>query len=135
MAVELVARVVPGGLMAVNAPEASKLDNLKGREVQVKISIPRNLAFHRRFFALLSVARDLADTEFNAEQFRAVCITGAGYCDFIEHDGKMVAIPRSISFASMDDTEFENLYSDVLDFICSNWVIDYNQIDQILSFL
>ena len=135
MAVDVVVRVVPGGLMGVNAPEASKLENLKGKEVSARISIPRNLAFHRKFFALLDVARDLADTDFNEEQFRAVCITGAGWCDYIEHDGKMIAIPRSISFAKMDDAEFENLYKDVLDFICSNWVIDYNQIDQIVGFM
>lgn len=135
MAVDVVVRVVPGGLMCVNASEAGKLENLKGREVSAKISIPRNLAFHRKFFALLDVGRQMADSEFNQEQFRAICTTGAGYCDFIEHNGKMVAIPRSISFANMDGETFEDLYNDVLNFICENWALDYEQIDQIVGFM
>ena len=135
MAVEVIVRAVPGGLMCVNEPEASKLEGLVGKEVQAKISIPRNLQFHRKFFAMLEVGRQLSDTEFNAEQFRAVCITGAGWCDYVEHAGRMVAVPRSISFAKMDEAEFEKLYKDVLDFICNNWVLDYKQVDQILNFL
>lgn len=135
MAVEIVVRVVPGGLMATNHHEAMKLEAMHGKEVQARISIPRNLSFHRKFFAMLNVGREMADCDFNPEQFRAVCITGAGWCDFVEHDGKMVAVPRSISFAKMDEAEFGNLYSDVLDFICKNWVLDRQQMEEILAFL
>ncbi len=135
MSIDIIVKVVPGGLAAANQAEASKLEPFAGREMSVSLSNPRNLAFHRKFFALLYAGRELANTEFNAEQFRAVVTTGAGWADFIEQDGRMVAVPRSISFASMKQEEFENLYSDVLDFICNNWVVDREQIDQILTFM
>ena len=122
--------------MAVNAIESAKLEPLRGKEYAVKISQPRNLKFHRRYFALLGVGLDMADTEYNAEQFRAYCTVGAGYCDFItDKDGGVVAIPKSISFAAMDDTEFERLYQDTLSFICSTWALDSQQIDEIVRFL
>jgi len=104
--------------------------------MMVTIKQPRNIRFHRKFFALLSVARDMADTEYNAEQFRAYVTAGAGYCEFItDKEGGVVAVPKSISFASMDDDEFERLYSDVLTFICQTWVLDESQINQIVEFM
>ena len=53
-------RIVPGGMMASNAIEAEKLEQFRGREMMVKISQPRNLAFHRKFFSLLGTARSMA---------------------------------------------------------------------------
>ena len=135
MPYEIVMKGVPGGLMASNKIEADKLDRFLGREIMVKVTQGRNLAFHRKFFALLGVGLDMCDTEFNAEQFRAVCITGAGHCDYVEHKGTMVAIPRSISFAKMDEAEFETLYQDVLTFICRNWAVDDATLNQVLQFM
>lgn len=135
MATDVIVRVVPGGLMCVNALESEKLDRLQGREIQAKLSMPRNLAFHRKLFALLEVGRSMSDTDFNSEQYRAICITGSGHCDFVEFDGKMVAVPRSIAFANMDETEFSRLYEDVLTFICSNWAVDEETINKILEFM
>lgn len=136
MPTDVICRVAPGGLMAVNAGEAEKLAELVGREVMAKISQPRNIAFHRKFFALLAAARMMADTEYNAEQFRAYVTVGCGYCDFIKHpEGRTVAIPKSISFGSMDETEFERLYQDALTFICKTWVLDEQQLDEIVRFM
>ena len=122
--------------MAVNQIEADKLDQFRGREMQVKISQPRNIRFHRKFFAQLGEARDMADTEYNAEQFRAYVTVGAGYAEFItDSEGGVVAIPKSISFASMDESQFERLYQDTLTFICKTWVLDENQLNQIVEFM
>ena len=52
-----------------------------------------------------------------------------------DKEGGVVAVPKSISFASMDDDEFERLYSDVLTFICQTWVLDESQINQIVEFM
>jgi hypothetical protein len=46
MATDVICKVVPGGLMASNAIESEKLDQFRGKEMQVRITIPRNLAFH-----------------------------------------------------------------------------------------
>lgn len=136
MSTDIIVKAVPGGLMAVNAIEAEKLEQFRGKEFKATISIPRNLDFHRKYFALLGVARDMADTELNAEQFRAYVTCGAGYCDFItDREGGVVAVPKSISFASMDDSAFERLYNDTVSFICQTWVMDENQLRQIAEFM
>jgi hypothetical protein len=125
----------PGGLRAVNHVEAESLDQFVGKEVLVSIRIPRNLKFHRKFMSLLKTALSMADTDFNFNQFRAAVTVGAGYCTFSESRGQVVAIPKSISFASMDDSEFERLYQDAITFICDQWVVDENTLNQVLEYM
>ena len=134
MSTDIIAQVVPGGLRAINALEADKLDGLIGREVMAKVSQPRNIKFHRKFFELLGTALSMVDEDYTMEQFRALCIAGAGYCDFIEGGNGLVAVPRSMSFAAMDETEFDRLYQDTLTFICRKWVLDEEQLSTILEF-
>lgn len=123
--------------MCVNAAEASKLETLKGKVVSAKISQPRNLAFHRKFFALMKATLDMIDQEYNVTQWRTICLCGAGWCDFVPGpDGVLCAVPKSISFADMDQTEFELLYSNVLDYICREYVTeDRETIDTIVGFM
>lgn len=135
MATEVLVQVVPGGLRALNPVESEKLERLEGRHVMATVKQPRNLVFHRKYFALLGTARSMIDAEYTEEQFRALCTVGAGHCDFVEGDKGLVAIPRSISFASMDQTEFERLYSDTLTFICQKWVLDEAQLSAMLEFM
>ena len=135
MTTDVLVQVVPGGLRCVNGVESDKLEPLKGREIMARLSQPRNIRFHRKYFALLGVAYDMADTELNTEQFRAFCTVGAGYCDFIEGANGAIAIPKSISFASMDETTFERLYQDTLTFVCKRWALDENQVNQIVEFM
>jgi hypothetical protein len=135
MATEVYCRVVPGGLMAANQAEASKLEDLVGKEVKARLTQPRNPSFHRKYFALLKVGHDMANTAFNLEQFRAYCQAGAGYCEWVEGSDGLIAIPRSISWASMDELHFQRLYNDVLSFICEKWALDENQINEIVRFM
>lgn len=136
MATDIIVRAVPGGFMCANAIESEKAEQLRGKELMATFTQSRNIRFHKKFFALLGVARDMADTDYNAEQFRAYVTVGAGYCEFIQDsEGGVVAIPKSISFAKMDETEFNRLYNDALTFICQKWALDTNQVNQIVSFM
>ena len=135
MSTDVLVQVVPGGLRAVNGVESDKLDKLRGRELMAQLKQPRNIRFHRKYFALLGVARDMISEDYTAEQFRALCTVGAGHCDFIQGENGLVAIPKSISFASMDETTFENLYSDTLTFICEKWCLDEKTINKIVDFM
>lgn len=135
MATDVYMRIVPGGAMALNSAEASKLDDLVGQEVRAMISRPRNLAFHKKYFALLKTGHDIARTELNLEQFRLYVQAGAGYCEFLEGKDGLIAIPKSISFASMDEIDFQRLYNDVLNFICETWGLDEGQINAIVEFI
>jgi len=135
MSTDVLVQVVPGGLRAVNGVESDKLNQLRGREVMAKISQPRNTHFHRKYFALLGVALDMVPEDYTAEQFRALCTVGAGYCEFLGSGEKMIAIPKSISFANMDETQFERLYQDTLSFICKTWELDSGQLSRIVDFM
>ena len=87
-----------------------------------KISQPRNLQFHKLFFAMLSVALDMADVQATPEQWRAMVTCGAGWCDFVAGKDGLIAVPKSISFGALDETEFRRLYDDVIKFICANYL-------------
>ena len=134
MSTDLICQVFPGGLRAVNPLEADKLDGLIGREVMASIKQPRNIKFHKKYFALIGTARSMIDDEYTMEQFRALCIAGAGYCDFVQGDKGLVAVPLSMSFAAMDETEFNRLYQDTLTFICQRWELDQSQLSQLVEF-
>ena len=136
MSTEVICKVVPGGLRVINVSEARKLEHMLGKEVSARVYIPRNLKFHKKFFAMLKTSLDMADVEMNDEQWRTWVTVGAGWCDYQKHGDKAVAVPRSISFAAMDESEFERLYNDCLNFICANYVDESPEsLDQMLQFM
>jgi hypothetical protein len=122
VATEIMCKVVTGGLQCLGMAEASKLEDLHGREVMATIKQARNPKFHRLYFAMLKASIDMAHTDYTMEQWRAIVTVGAGHCDFVEHDEKMIAIPNSISFGKMDETQFDKLYNDSVTFICSHYL-------------
>lgn len=89
--------------------------------------IPRNPKFHRKFFALLDVGFDSWQperkhkshkgmaVEKNREQFREDITIAAGFYEqTFDLKGRMRIRAKSISFAKMDDAEFEKLYDAVV---------------------
>ena len=144
MPVTVMVRVVHGGLRCVNSAEASTLEELVGQEVEARIFKAVNPQFRRKYFALLKTAFDMADFLIdgepgNFEQFRHAVTTGAGWCDFIQYSDfrgdKIIAVPRSIQWAKMDDAEFQGLFRDSLTYICQTWVLDEQQLDRIVQFM
>jgi len=88
----------------------------------------RNAGFHRKFFALLDLAFEYWEPgeinskygvpEKNFERFRKDLIILAGYFHLvIRLDGTTRPEADSISFAKMDNDEFQKLYSNVLNVI------------------
>ncbi len=134
MSTDIVCQVMSGGLRAVSQAEASKLEGLHGKEVMAKVSQPRNLAFHRKAFALFHAIYELVDTELTFEQFRTLLVAKAGYGDFVEGKKGLIFIPKSLSFGSMDQTTFERVYQDVLNVALHEYGVDENAIYQILEF-
>ena len=75
----------------------------------------RNLKFHRKFYAMLDLAYQNQDVTAHREAFRKWMIREAGYYEVITYpDGTSEKIAKSISFAKMDEDEFESLFQDVL---------------------
>jgi len=97
--------------------------NLKydGQYFTCDIVSPRNLAFHRKLFALLNVSfpywkpeeitNKYGKAERQFEQFRKDVIILSGYYEqAIRLDGTVQVNAKSISFAKMDGEEFSKFY-------------------------
>ena len=97
----------------------SDLDNFKkikpDTTYKFVVTQPRNVNFHRKYFSLLNLAFDNQEKFNNIEDFRAWSTMKAGYYNRIQTPGDDMFLPVSINFASMDNLEFEQFYSKVLD--------------------
>lgn len=114
----------PGGLLRpanqVDADAMMKIAN--GRLLHVELRQPRNPGLHRKFFAMLNFFFELWELpedlnyngiqpEKNFDQFRSDVLIAAGFRELSANiKGECRFRAKSISFASMDDTEFGEVY-------------------------
>jgi len=86
-----------------------------GDVLLIDIRKPRNSNHHRKFFALLNITFENQNRFPSLEALRTAVIIDAGWFNVIELlDGNKHLKPKSISFASMKQNEFDQLYSDVI---------------------
>lgn len=107
-----------------------------GDEVLVEVKKPRNLKFHKKFFKLLQtifhymeddakLQLDIHDQKTLLVRLKLdmglfdICVVGAGS---VLPEGTVVYTPQSISFAAMDDTEFEKLYKGTIDVAIQKYI-------------
>jgi hypothetical protein len=117
----------PRGLVPLGDDDYEQKRKLKlGETYSVEVKVVRNIDFHRKYFALIAYAWEFLDereTERfkDKENFRKYIGIAAGHCDVIFHPRlqEFVEIPKSISFAKMDNTAFSDLYGRVKDVIFS----------------
>src|SRR5690606_3052118 len=148
-----------------NQHDADALEKIKnGSVINAKFTQPRNPLFHRKFFALLGFAYEywnpdpdeIMSSKFaellpenwvpekNFERFRKDILILAGYRTIVVNVKNEIRYEaESISFASMDDVEFQQLYSTVFNVVWEMVVkkitgmtpeIAENTINQMLSF-
>ncbi|MFA9439421.1 hypothetical protein ACDA63_07270 [Uliginosibacterium sp. sgz301328] len=87
---------------------------------------PRSGAYHRRHFAILARLFDAQEQFEDEDVFRKWLEVGAGYAVFAPGtDGQMVAIPKSISYESLDQAEFEPIHEAVMAFARSAYARAY----------
>lgn len=117
----------PRGLVPFGDDDYDQKKKLKiGETYNVEIKVVRNVDFHRKYFALISYAWEfLNENEVerfrDKDNFRKYVEIAAGHCEVIYHPRlqEFVEIPKSISFGSMDNTAFSDLYKRVKDVIFS----------------
>ena len=124
--------------------DAELLSKVKvGETVKLVLTRPRNIKFHRKFFALMSLAFDyfeppahgegsaLAEkyvVQKNAERFRKDITILAGYHEMTYRlNGDVRVEAKSISFGSMGEDEFEKLYSACIDVIINKVCTQYTE--------
>ena len=95
-----------------------------GQVYRANVKIPRNYRFHKKAFALLNAAWSLMDERKQAswrsrDGFRAYLTVAAGYYDLYYNPRlqDFVEQPRSWSFDSMGEDEFNGLYERMKDVI------------------
>lgn len=79
-----------------------------GETVKLSITRPRNILFHRKFFALLKVLFPHQSYYPTLTKFRKGVTIALGYCEETKlPSGKIMVEPSSIAFHKMDETEFD----------------------------
>lgn len=131
------------------------IDLEPGEFAVIEFIIPRNAKFHRKFFSMLNFAFDSwepkrtrktykgKEVAKNFERFRKDVLIMAGFYDqTFDLRGNMKLEAHSISFASMDDAEFEQVYSAVATVILEHVLTGYSGreeldrvVDQMMGYL
>lgn len=154
-----------GTLMPSSEADAEKINNLPdGEAFRCAFTRPRNMGFHRKYFALLDVLyqcfepvppprpegmplakweKIMAESppQKNRDRFRKDIAIATGHHELVVNiRGEVRAEARSISFAKMDEAEFAQLYSMTIDYGLARIAKDRsraeleNWVNQILDF-
>lgn len=94
----------------------------EGAEVKAIITRPRNIGHHRKFFALLRLVAENLPEELDIFQNQKLLLNEIkfqlGHFEMFKSiDGNPYYEVKSISFGSMDQTEFNEFYSRTIDVI------------------
>ena len=102
-------------LKPLNDHDAEQWQKVKrGQLYHVELKQPRNGQFHRKLFALLNLGFENQDWSDNFNHYRAVTLMHSGLVDQVVTPKGVAYLPKSISYAKMDSTEFEQTYDAVL---------------------
>lgn len=143
-------------LVPENEEAANWLNKVKDNEtISVTVKKMRNYRFHKKFFALLNFLYsrweplELQDSKWKGvtpeksfERFRKDIVILAGHYDaFYRVDGSVRIEAKSLSFGSMNEGNFEELYNSVIDVGLKHFLTGYKSreevsgtVDEILRF-
>jgi len=84
----------------------------KNTELTFEITQQRNSKFHRKFMALVTMVFDNQEIYTDRDSMRYDLTIEAGFWnEHVDFNGEIKRTAKSISFASMDETEFSTLYN------------------------
>ena len=94
-----------------------------GEVVMIEYKPKRNVLFHRKAFALLNLVLQNQDKYENITDLLVEFKLKAGhYNHHLTTKGKIIYIPKSISFAEMDELEFSDIYNKFIDIALRDFV-------------
>ncbi len=116
---EIYCRNTSQGLVPIFPSDWDQRRKLKiGKEYRVEIKHPRNYQHLKKFFALINLCHENYETDMPLEPtFRRWLIMRAGYFKAYETDKGIYYEAESISFANMNQAQFEEVYSRVLNVV------------------
>lgn len=120
------------GLIPLYPSDYEEKKKLKlGQDYEANIVRPRNIGFHKKFFALLNIGFANQDFYNDFETYRAVKIMECGRYKTVKTErNREIYLPESISFANMGQDEFEGLYSVMVQRIITDLHITAEQIEE-----
>lgn len=137
-------KIASGALIPATEDDAELLTKIKlGQVVKLKLTRPRNYQFHKKLMALMRIAFDYwtppehgegsalkekITIERNFDRFRHDITILAGFYDATYRlNGDVRIEAKSISFGSMDEDEFEKLYSACIQVILKKVCTQYTE--------
>ena len=127
---EIYVKCMPEGLVPMYDSDLVKKKRLKEGEVyKVEVSIPRNYQFLKKFFALVRLTFDNLPERLvrmlgvrNEEDMLDCFKLDLGLFTQVWHGRRPIAKLGSISFAAMDETEFQNFYNRCVDIVITKYL-------------
>lgn len=121
------------GLVPLYPSDYDEKRKLKlGQDYECDITNPRNVGFHRKFFALINVGWENTKLKMPFETYRHYIIMKAGYFKTYQTPRGIFYEAESISFARKSQEQFEQIYSDVLDKIIEDIGITKPEVEKAL---
>jgi Protein of unknown function (DUF1367) len=104
--------------------------------LEYEVKIVRNYKFHKKYFALIELVFENQERYTNIDHLRkAIQIEAGYYTERASLQGEVIIEADSISFAKMDNVEFDKLYNSCIDVIIKYFQFDRKEIEsEILNF-
>ena len=100
-----------------------------GEIVSIEVKRPRNVAFHKKFFAMLQIILTNQEHYKSIDDLLDVCKLRIGHCHSVQTKDGEVRIPDSISFASMDSNAFDSFYDRACLWVCQEVIPGLDRLD------
>lgn len=115
-----------------NQAELAAASARSGKEIKVAISHPRNPRQHRLLWALLKIVADNHEVYDKPEKALLAIKLATGHADCSVVNSTVVWTPKSISFAAMEQGEFNTFFEGALNAV-TGWMLAGTTRKQILD--
>lgn len=113
-----------------------------GEILEVALRKPRSAAHHRKFFALMQLVFENQERyDTIADLLVEVKLKCGHYREHLTTKGRLIYVPKSLSFEAMGQEEFGVLYSKAIDVILTHFLPTWGEddlnahVDRILGFV
>ena len=107
-----------------------------GEDYEADIKVPRNLGFHKKFMALINIGCENSKLNMPFDTYRKYMTIKSGFFNAYQTPKGLYYEAMSLSFSSMDDDQFADVYSKVLDKIIDDIGVTSEEIEkQLINFM
>jgi hypothetical protein len=136
---KLYLKVTSSGLIPIYDSDFEEKKKLKiGSTVLADVKQPRNYEHHKKFFALMRLVMDNMPEELTSRYpttdnlLTEIKFQTGHYDTHYTLSGRETYVPRSISFESMTQDEFNEFYDKTIDVVIK-WFLPYNNRQELMQ--